>query len=204
VSNYPFSIVIPAAGASRRLGQSKQLVQLNGQTLLERAVRNAATLPADEIIVITGSGADSLPTEVQLNSNSRIPVRLRQNPDWVQGMGSSISLGARSIRDSSRGLMILLCDQWRIDSADLRKLTDAWITEPTSMVVSECGGITGPPAIFPDSCFDSLRQLKGDTGARGILKKHTGLLRRITIPNAAADLDTPADLIELAKFVNKI
>lgn len=203
MSNYPFSIVIPAAGASRRLGQAKQLVQLNGQTLLERAVRNAGTLAADEIIVITGSDADSLPTEDHLNGVSRTPVRVKPNPDWEQGMGSSIALGARSIRDSSKGLMILLCDQWQIDTDDLRTLLDVWNTEPTSVVVSECGGVTGPPAIFPDSCFDSLRLLKGDTGARGVLKEHAKLLRMVTLPNAAADLDTPADLIELAKFVKQ-
>ena len=200
MSKYPFSVLIPAAGASQRLGQAKQLVQLNGQTLLERAVQHAAATQAVEIIVITGAASESLPAESALNHASPVPVRLVSNPDWVKGIGTSIALGARSISDKSKGLLILLCDQWRIETADLQTLIDVWYADPTALVASQSEAITGPPAIFPISCFAALARLQGDAGARKVLQTHAGLLHTVKISNAAADLDTPADLIELENF----
>lgn len=203
MSSVPFSVVIPAAGASQRLGQAKQLVQLHGQSLLQRAVQNAAAISADEIIVITGAAAEFLPTESELNHVSPVPVHLVTNPDWRKGLGSSIALGARSVSHKSMGLMVLLCDQWRIEPADLQALIEVWYSDPHCLVASAYAEITGPPVIFPVSCFESLGQLQGDTGARKVMQTYANLLHMVTIKNAAADLDTPTDLVELEGFSGK-
>lgn len=203
VNSCPFSIVIPAAGSSQRLGQAKQLVEINGQTLLQQTVQIAATLPAKEIIVITGSSAKELPTALELNKGCAIPVRLVYNPDWSEGIGTSIALGSRSVHKNTPGLMVLLCDQWQIKAADLQLLLEIWLRDTGRLVATSSQSITGPPAIFPRTCFSALGQLQGDTGARKVLQSHAHLLQGVEIKNAAADLDTPADLALLQTCLKK-
>lgn len=198
----PFSIVILAAGSSRRLGQAKQLVQVNKQSLLQQTVQNATTLPATEIIVVTGAAADQLPSIQSLNLTGPVPVRLVHNPDWIDGIGSSIAAGVREVSDRSKGVMILLCDQWQIEASDLHTLAMVWFEDCDLVIASKSSQANGPPVIFPLGCFKFLRQLRGDQGARKIVQEHAHLLRLVKIENAAADLDTPADLIKLEEFLN--
>lgn len=143
------SILIPAAGAGRRLGQVKQLVKYRGKSLLQNAV------------------------------------------------------GASIISPQSTGLMIFLCDQWRIKARDLQTLAATWRSGPPRIVVAQAQGHYIPPVIFPASCFDQLRQLEGTRGARDVLQTHPELLTAVPLENAAFDLDTQTHLDELESYKNQ-
>lgn len=190
---YPaLSILVPAAGASKRLGQSKQLLQHKGHSLLQTAVNTAHSIAPREIIVVTGADSNAVRSAVQDPS-----VNWVHNPDWSAGMGGSIAMGAASIDPESTGLMILLCDQWRIQSQDLLGLAETWWSDPMRIVVAEAGGQYMPPVIFPSACFNQLRVLEGHHGARSLLKAHPELLISVPMQNAAFDLDTQDHLDEL-------
>ena len=187
---YPLlSIVIPAAGSSERLGQPKQLVKHNGTPLICKAVDNALSLSPAEIIVVTGANAASIEAITE-----HLPIHRVYNPNWVDGMGGSIANGVAAINPESFGVLILLCDQWRVQAADLQILAKTWQIDPTRIVTAEAEGKLMPPAIFPIACFDELRQLDGEHGARSVIKAHPGMITAITINNAACDLDTKAQL----------
>jgi len=188
------SVIILAAGASRRLGQPKQLVQYKGQTLIQRAIQSAESLSPHEIIVITGADAQAVETEVEKTS-----ARSLYNPDWSKGMGTSIAKGAQSVDKKSLGLMILLCDQWRILPEDLQSLVEKWCSHPGRIVCSATEDRCGPPVIFPASCLKELSALTGNHGAHSILDIHQDSVTRITLQNAASDLDIPSQLKELSK-----
>lgn len=188
------SIVIPAAGSSERLGQPKQLVEHNGIPLICNAVENALTLSPAEVIVVTGAYA------AQVEAATRhLPLHCVHNPNWAKGMGGSIAAGAAAISPGSAGLLILLCDQWRVQTTDLQTLAKTWQTDPTRITAAETEGNLMPPAIFPSGCFDELHQLDGDHGARSVIKAHPELITAVTIDNAAFDLDTKAHLELLKK-----
>ena len=189
------SVLIPAAGASERLGQAKQLVQYKGKSLIQNAVLAAHSLTPHELIVVTGANAQAVKEAVQ-----QPPVHWIDNPHWCKGMGGSIALGAATISPQSSGLMIILCDQWRIKKQDLRKLADQWLSDPERIVVAQAQGHYMPPVIFPSSCFDQLRNLKGKQGARSVLKAHPKLITPLSLENAAFDLDTQAQLDQLETF----
>ncbi len=191
-SRCSLSILIPAAGVSRRLGQPKQLVSYRGKTLIQRAIENAESLTPAEIIVVTGASAEPVKKVVQQTS-----ARWVHNPDWSSGMGGSVAVGASAADRHANGLMILLCDQWGIRAADLQRLVQTWIADPGQIVCAESAGRVGPPVIFPASCLAALCALHGDHGARHILAANPGLLTAIQISNAASDLDTPAQLAAL-------
>jgi molybdenum cofactor cytidylyltransferase len=188
------SILIPAAGASERLGQLKQLVEYRSETLIQNAVNAAQSTRPDEIIIVTGAHAHSIKAAV---NNSH--VRWVDNPQWSTGMGGSIAMGTAAISKNSTGLMILLSDQWRIQAKNLQALAETWQSNPECIVVAESGGVYMPPVIFPASCFDQLRNLKGRHGARDLFKTQVNLLMPVPIKNAAFDLDTQTHLDQLKK-----
>ena len=191
--SYPqLSILIPAAGVSRRLGQPKQLLRYKKKTLIQNAVETAHSITPREIIVVTGANADAVKESIQT-----VPVCWIHNPNWSAGMGGSIATGAAGINPESRGVMILLCDQWRLQTSDLQDLAEKWQADPKRIVCAESEGQLMPPVIFPASCFGNLQALHGDKGARNILKDHPELLIAVPLKNAAYDMDTPSQLNQL-------
>lgn len=191
--NHPvLSILIPAAGASERLGQAKQLVKYRGKPLLQNAVDLAHSIVPAEIIVITGANVKAVKDTLQMPG-----IRWLHNPHWSTGMGSSIALGAAAIHPKSTGLMIFLCDQWKLQAQDLQTLAETWRSDSQRIVVAQAEGHYMPPVIFPASCFDELRRLEGKQGARSLLQARPELLTALPVENAAFDLDSQTHLDEL-------
>lgn len=188
------SVLIPAAGASERLGRPKQLIRYKGRSLLQNAVDLAHSLSPLEIIVVTGAYSEAVAESLQDDSVSWV-----DNPDWSKGIGGSIAVGAAAINHEATGLMVLLCDQWRIEEQDLTKLARAWQADPTRIVVSEAGGAYMPPVIFPALYVEQLRTLQGDQGARSLFTQFLDRLTAVHVKNAAYDLDTPSQLDELSQ-----
>jgi molybdenum cofactor cytidylyltransferase len=186
------SVLIPAAGASSRLGQPKQLLEHKGKPLIHRAVQLAQSLSPREIIVVTGAAATRVEAALK-----QLPVRCVHNPEWSTGMGGSIALGAGAVNPESSGLLILLCDQWRIQREDLVKLAGKWHASPEQIVCAMARGRLMPPVIFPPVFFDELRQLREDRGAHSLLKNNPDQLYSMQMDNAYSDLDTPAQLQDL-------
>jgi molybdenum cofactor cytidylyltransferase len=104
-------------------------------------------------------------------------------------MGGSIAAGVAAINPDSAGLLILLCDQWRVQTQ----------SDPTRIIAATTEGSLMPPAIFPARCFDELQQLGGDHGARSVINAHPRLVTAVPVSNAAFDLDTKTQLEALQK-----
>ena len=184
-----FSVLIPAAGASTRLGQAKQLLRRGAVSLIQSAIDTAASCDPLEIIVVTGAYASGVRAAAR-----DAPVRWVHNERWRDGMGVSIATGAAAIDPGSSGVLILLCDQWRIGAGDLHTLVSTWYSVPGRVVAAQAGGHYTPPVLFPSDWFDKLRSLDGDRGARSLLASRPGLVTPVPLDNAAFDLDTPAHL----------
>lgn len=183
------SILIPAAGASERLGQPKQLVQYRGIPLLQHAVDTAKSLTPNELIIITGAHESAVRNAIKDPS-----LKWVHNPGWQQGMGSSIAAGANAANQQTDGLLILLCDQWRVEASDLQGLMETWRSNPNCIVTAQAGGQNMPPVIFPSSLFEDIKRLSGDPGARRMIKAHPELVTSVTMTNAVFDLDTEVHL----------
>ena len=111
-------------------------------------------------------------------------------------MGGSIAQGMRATPKDADGVLILLCDQWRIGQDDLSGLVESWKRCPSEPAVARWDNSFGSPAIFPASLFDELRQLKGDRGAKSLIARQLQV-NFCDMPNAGFDLDTGADLEKL-------
>ena len=188
-------IILLAAGKSSRLGQSKQLVRLDGTSLVRRAAELLLALDPDPCLVITG--AESVAVSAELRG---LPLKCESNPAWEDGMGASIACGARALPANLDGVMLYLCDQWRINRPDIFELYEAWRKDTSCIVASSWADITGPPVIFPARFIPRLATLSGDQGARVLMDEQPQHTRRVVIENARYDLDTVKDLDLLGRL----
>ena len=188
--------VVLAAGASRRLGQPKQLLVYGGESLLERAIRLASEAGAAPLVTVLGADFELIRASVDL-MNSIVSI----NDHWEQGIATSIHAGLKmldAVAPTAGGALILTCDQPRLASSHLRALIEAYAarTEP-SIVASTYANVIGIPAVFPRMAFPHLRALRGDKGARALMLEPPCLLIAIPFPGGEVDIDEPGDLAQL-------
>lgn len=180
--------VILAAGASVRLGRSKQLVLVDGEPLLRRTARLACATTCARIAVVVGARADEL-----LPTLGGLDVDVVVNHAWAEGMAASVRAGvAWAEARAATGLLLLVCDQPRLTGAHLGALLAAHAREGGS-VGSAYAGAIGVPAVIDRTAFGALAELRGDRGARGVLAGG----RAIPWEDGAIDVDRADDLADL-------
>jgi molybdenum cofactor cytidylyltransferase len=185
--------VLLAAGASRRLGQPKQLVKLGGESLVRRAAGLLLKLGADPVVVVTGFRPQDITRELE-----DLTLTYAFNSEWEQGMGNSIACGMRNVPPGVDGVLLMLCDQWRLDLKDLLNLKSSWKSDISRIILSGWNDgksdNTGPPAIFPGELIPELLFVNGKRGAKPVIDSHREIVRVAEVKNAAYDLDEPRDL----------
>lgn len=184
--------VVLAAGASTRFGSPKQLVRLSGRPLLHTAVTRASEVTGNALIVVLGAGAAQLAPLLKHSPGSIVI-----NHDWREGIASSIRVAVARLPATCAGVMLTLADQAAVSADDLKRLAGTWRKQPQYIAAALYGGACGAPAIFPRSSFRALAQLRGDAGARPLLRRNADRIIRVPMPSAALDVDTPEDLLAI-------
>ncbi|HSX61526.1 MAG TPA: nucleotidyltransferase family protein [Tahibacter sp.] len=180
-------VVVLAAGASRRLGRPKQLVEIDGETLLHRTVRLALTTRPADLVVVVSHAADASAGAV-----SDLSVRCVEAAAADAGMGISLQCGFDALADVD-AVLVLVCDQPALDASHLATLLARWCDRPQHAVASGYAGTFGVPAIVPRAWLRTVR-LAGDQGARAVLRTRADEVQVVANEALAADIDRPADL----------
>ena len=181
--------ILLAAGGSSRLGQPKQLLEIDGEPLVVRQAKLLLEQSLETVVVVTGAERERVESLLD-----PLPVKCVFNAGWAQGMGHSLASGISAMPERIRAVMVLLCDQWQLGAGDLAELSSAWSGDPQSAVVSAFDRVTGPPAVLPRSMFEKLSRLKGDQGASKVIRKWKGKVVEIAIPGAGSDIDFIEDI----------
>jgi molybdenum cofactor cytidylyltransferase len=182
--------IVLAAGASLRLGSPKQLIRLGGETLLERAVRVAFEARLDPIY-----GVVSADLALETALHRMIPVI---NQDSMEGMASSIRCGVLALKNADAplsGVIILACDQPAVTVHHLKQLA----LGGHAMLASAYAEKKGIPAYFPAAMFGELLTLRGDMGARQLLKS----AKALDLRGGELDIDTIEDLDRARKLYER-
>ena len=184
--------IVLAAGASTRLGRPKQLLTIEGESLLWRTARLAIEAGFSPVIVVLGSNAEQF--ESQLRD---LAVRTVSNPKWPEGMASSLKCGLDAIeklKPVPANLLILVCDQPKLSLSILQALLNKHRSMNAQITASRYAGIRGVPAIFSRAIFAELTALNGDQGARRVIARDPLRVEEVDFPGGDDDIDTPDDL----------
>jgi len=182
------SIVLLAAGPSRRLGKPKQLLPYKECSLIRAVTKTAITSKSVRTYVVIGAEAGRVHEEI-----ADLPVVVLDNSQWSEGMSSSIRLGIAALPAATDAALILLCDQPLVSVGLLDQMIDTYCSSRTRIVACEYGGTLGAPAIFDRSLFTSLSELRGDRGAKQIIAHHVNEVARVSFLEGTMDIDTMND-----------
>jgi molybdenum cofactor cytidylyltransferase len=187
--------IVLAAGSSSRLGQPKQLLTVNGESLLHRTVRFAAEAGCAPILVVLGFESNRIQLEI-----SDLETKIVINSDWQSGMGSSLRCGIDSLMKecpAPQKTLLLLSDQAKLSSGILVDLVRASAEGNPLITASRYAGRLGVPAIFQKQLYSELLKLEGDQGARSLIQHYLNQTTAVDFPDGAIDIDTPQDLTSL-------
>lgn len=182
--------ILLAAGASRRLGQAKQLVEIDGEPLLRRATRALLATQPFETIVVLGHEAERMREALD-----GLAVRRIVATDHAEGLSASLRAGLAALDARCDGVLVALTDQPALHADHLLALRNAWRAQPARAVASAYAGVLGVPALLPRGWFAELARLDGDVGARSLLRTRAAHVVAIAAPALVRDVDTEADLI---------
>lgn len=184
-------IILLAAGSSSRLGRAKQLIGFQGKTLIQKAIDEANKSRADCLVVVLGANSELIQTGFDSSSTPFIV-----NPDWQQGMSSSMQAGLRFLmaKEVIDQVLLMLCDQPFVDASLLDQLITAKETSGKGIVASAYTNTLGVPALFEECYFEELVQLTGSEGAKKVIFNHQAEVYALDFPLGAVDLDTEEDV----------
>jgi CTP:molybdopterin cytidylyltransferase MocA len=185
---------ILAAGPSTRFGSPKPLVRLAGAPVLHQLIANAGFVVGQSVTVVLGADAREVASALRQSAVSTVV-----NRDWAEGIASSIRIAVQSTPSRSSALLLLLADQVAITADDLKRLHAAWHRHPIQISTALYNGAPGLPTIFPSWAFGDLTSLRGDADPRLVIRRSIDRVVRVPMPNAAIDLNTPEDLLELER-----
>lgn len=200
-ANSNFAIIVLAAGRSSRLGQMKQLININEQSLVEWQLAQALKV-TNQVYCVLGFNASQVQARID-----HLPIKTIINSKFSNGMASSIAVGVAGLAPNIKAVMIVLVDQWQLTSADLIRHQGYWQANPHAIVVaqdltavaSSAKEKIGPPVIFSQNYFTKLTQLTGQQGAKPLLVQYQSKLLKVPLAHAFIDIDTPEQLRYMVK-----
>jgi len=181
--------VLLAAGAGRRLGRPKALVEVGGARLVDRGARVLADGGAGPVVVVTGAAPVTVPGVIMV-----------VNPDWATGMGSSLAAGLRAVPAGCAAAVVALVDQPLVGPEAVRRLIAAHAAGAGVAVAAYQGRPRNPVLLARGHWPEVLRLAVGDVGARPFLRAHPDLVTVVECGDTGQpdDVDTPEDLARLA------
>lgn len=178
--------IVPAAGASRRLGQPKQLLVKEGRTLLAACVQSLATV-CDDVIVVTGANA------AEVRATLPASTTCVHNTHWRAGLGSSLAAAVASLPRGCAAVLIALPDQPLLGRNHFAALAQKWRDNREHIVCAAYADTRGVPAVLPRRLFAALASLPGDRGAAALIADDPQVIA-VSMPEAATDVDRPEDV----------
>ena len=184
-------VLILAAGKSSRMGNIKQLLKIEGKTLIENAIETSMKIEKTSTLCVLGAHAAEIKKKVDLSN-----VDVTINKDYELGLSSSIISGIKHLQKQKKqfdGIFLLLADQPAIKVAYYQEMVALFSKEKKKIIASKYENGFGVPAIFPKSFIENLLAIKGDKGAKEFLQKNK---KEILSPKTRVnliDIDSPKD-----------
>lgn len=189
------AIIILAAGNSSRLGRPKQLLEYKETTLLKNTISEALKVENSFVILVTGSNNNLI--EKELNSSE---ISIAFNSEWESGMSSSIIKGIQEVlylNSDCESCILTVCDQPFVTSSVFENLMKESERAKKGIAASAYSETLGTPVLFHKKYFEELLELKGQEGAKKLIKKYAEDVASVLFEKGNIDIDTEEDYEKL-------
>ncbi len=181
--------VVLAAGSSTRLGQPKQLAPIAGRPALSYALDALRASRVERIVLVLGHAADEIAAALDLTG-----ITVVRNDAYAEGQSTSVIAGVKALGDDVGAALMVVGDQPLIASTVVDAIVRAYEETGGPCIVPLYEGEWGNPVLLARATWPLLDNLKGDTGARPILRKHMDMVLEVPVPGPLLDdIDTPED-----------
>jgi molybdenum cofactor cytidylyltransferase len=189
----PVAALVLAAGRSSRMGgPNKLLAEIGGRALVRIAVEEALASRARPVIVVTGHQHERVEAAL-----ADLPVKFVYNPDFADGLGTSLKTGIAALPDTIDGVIVCLGDMPQVDAVMIDRLIGAFDPAKGALVVvPTIEGKRGNPVVWSRRFFSDLMAIEGDVGARFLIGRYPEAVAEVPVGKAAlTDIDTPDALV---------
>jgi len=194
--------IVLAAGRSTRMGGPNKLVaEIAGKPLVRIAAEEALASRAKPVIVVTGHQRERVEAAL-----AGLPLKLVHNPDFADGLATSVRTGIATVPPAADGAVICLGDMPQVDAALINRLIDAFDPEQGALgVVPSINGKRGNPVLWSRRFFPDLMAIEGDVGARRLIGRYGEAVIEVPVTGKAAftDIDTQEALTGLKAEVER-
>ena len=185
--------IVLAAGQSTRMGARNKLLELiNGEAMVARVIEQAVASQVESVTVVIGHEAERVRAIVK-----RFDVTFVDNPNYVDGLSTSLRAGITALGDGVDGVVVCLGDMPWICADDINRLLAAFSPEDgRDICAATHQSQRGNPVLWSRSFFDGIANVSGDSGARGLLQAYAEQVTEVETPNPGVlrDVDVPEAL----------
>jgi molybdenum cofactor cytidylyltransferase len=184
------SAVVLAAGRATRMGGGKLLLPVDERPMVQRVVDASLGSHASQTIVVVGHDAEGV-----MQALGDRPVTVVMNPDYAEGMSTSLRAGLSAVDPAADGALILLGDQPFVSSSLLDVLIDRFAQCEEPVVRASVGGRPGNPVLVSASLFREIARERGDVGGRHVIERlgDDVCLVPVDDPHQLVDIDSPQE-----------
>jgi molybdenum cofactor cytidylyltransferase len=188
--------IILAAGLSSRMGCNKLLAKIDDTPLLGKSVEAALASELEPVIVVTGHQAEEIRKAL-----SGTDVTFVHNPQYAEGLSTSLRAGIASVPEDADGALILLGDMPEIPAVLIARMLAAFApAEGRAICVATADGKRGNPVLWGRQFFAEIEQVNGDSGAKHLIGAHDGFVCEVEADGVVFyDVDTPEALAALKR-----
>ncbi|WP_038014107.1 NTP transferase domain-containing protein [Thalassobaculum salexigens] len=185
--------ILLAAGQSRRMGsENKLLAELDGKPMVRHVAEALAASKAASMTVVLGHEADTVRASL-----ADLKPSYAYNPDYAEGLSTSMKTGIAAVGEDVDGAIICLGDMPMVSTAVIDRMIAAFDpVEGRAIVVPTRRGKRGNPVLFAKRFFEEMGRVSGDVGARHLIGNHEDLAVEIEVDDESVltDIDTPEAL----------
>jgi molybdenum cofactor cytidylyltransferase len=186
--------IVLAAGRSTRMGGPNKLTaEIGGKPLVRIAAEEALASRAAPVIVVTGHQREQIEAAL-----AGLDVQFVHNPDYAEGLGTSLRAGVAAVPAEADGVVVCLGDMPQVTAALIDRLVAAYDAEKGALVVAPTrNGQRGNPVLWSRRFFPDLMAVSGDVGARHVLASYGEAVVEVPVSEEGAflDVDTPEALV---------
>ena len=172
------SAILLAAGQSKRLrGENKLTKLFKGKPLINHILFSLIKSKVNKIIIVLGF--EHLKIKTKLLKSKKINFVINKN--YKKGMSSSIKTGLKKLPKNNKGFLIVLGDMPNVTKTTINKICLSITRSDKEIILPKFKNRTGNPIGFKQSMIKNIYKIKGDRGAKNIIKKNNKKIKFLNI-----------------------